>query len=390
MHTPLPPPPPPPHAPAHLNTRQLFEQLTTSQIERHRQLAALTGALKTLADSMTLMQQLQQAQLVAQTTTSVLTLVCKPPQPFKGHQGPDVCRFLAAYAVWAMQQPQLHSRTSASKEEANPRKWITACLGYLQEDTAIWATPALEELRKGQDPYGGDWQKFEEVFKLRFETTDELHNARKYIKVLFQGTSTLAEYKAKFEEYKDRTGFSDPDLQERFYDHLASYMKDLLSNTERAKETYNELVATCMVLDQCWQDRKIKRARERGQAPPPESAPARAATLPPRFTTPAQDPNAMDVDAAKTGGNGKTLDNYHKFMSGRCYGCAGAGHLKKDGNHAGDLCGHCAKMGHRKEACQQKFLGFLATAPQRTNAATHAGPSMATTTAQDADVAGAT
>jgi hypothetical protein len=385
MHTPLPPPPPPPRAPAHLNTRQLFEQLTTSQIETHRQLAALTGALKTLADSMTLMQQLQQAQPVAQTTTSVLTSVYKPPQPFKGHQGPDARRFLAAYAVWAMHQPQLRSRTSASKEEANPRKWITACLGYLQEDAAIWATPALEQLRKGQDPYGGNWQKFEEVFKLRFETTDELHDACEYIKALFQGTSTLAEYKAKFEEYKDRTGFSDPDLQERFYEHLASYMKDLLSNTERAKETYNELVTTCMVLDQCWQDRKIERARERGRAPPPGSAPARAATLPPRFTTPARDPNAMDVDAAKTGGNGKTLDNYHKFMSGRCYGCAGTGHLKKDGNHAGDLCGHCAKMGHRKEACQQKFLGFPATAPQRANAATHAGPSMATTTAQDAD-----
>jgi hypothetical protein len=93
----------------------------------------------------------------------------------------------------------------------------------------------------------------------------------------------------------------------------------------------------------------------------------------------------MDVNDAKTGGNGKTLDNYHKFMSGRCYGCAGTGHLKKDGNHASDLCGHCAKIGHRKEACQQNFLGFPATALQRTNAATHAGPSTTTTTAQDAD-----
>jgi hypothetical protein len=93
----------------------------------------------------------------------------------------------------------------------------------------------------------------------------------------------------------------------------------------------------------------------------------------------------VDVDAAKTGSNGKTLDDYHKFMSGRCYGCAGTGHLKKDGNHASDLCGHCAKIGHRKEACQRKFLGFPATVPQRANAATHAGPSTATTTAQDAD-----
>jgi hypothetical protein len=57
----------------------------------------------------------------------------------------------------------------------------------------------------GQDPYGGDWQKFEEAFKLCFKTMDKLHNTREYIKVLFQGMSTLAEYKAKFEEYKDST-----------------------------------------------------------------------------------------------------------------------------------------------------------------------------------------
>jgi hypothetical protein len=179
---------------------------------------------------------------------------------------------------------------------------------------------------------------------------------RKYIKALFQGTSTLAKYKAKFQEYKDGTGFLDPDLWECFYDHLASDMKDLLSNSERAKETYDELVATCMVLDQCWQDCKTEHTRERGQAPPPGSAPALAVTPPPCFTTPAREPNAMDVNTAKTGGHGKTLDGYHKFMSGRCYGCAGTGHFKKDGNHAGDLCGHCTKMGHQKEACQQKFL----------------------------------
>jgi hypothetical protein len=144
---------------------------------------------------------------------------------------------------------------------------------------------------------------------------DKLHDAREYIKALFQGTSTLVEYNAKFEEYKDRTGFLDPDLQERFNDHLASYMKDLRSNTECAKETYDKLVATCMVLDQCWQDRKIKQACERGQAPPPGSAPACATALAPCFTTPPRDSSPMNVDAAKTSGNGKTLDNYNKFMS---------------------------------------------------------------------------
>jgi hypothetical protein len=352
MHTPLPPPLPPPRAPAHLNTRQLFEQLTTSQIETHWRLATLTGALKTLADLMTLTQQLH-AQPVAQTTTSVLTSVYKPPQPFKGHRGPDARCFLATYAVWAMQQPQLRLRTSTGKEEANLQKWITACLSYLKEDAAIWATLALKELRKGQDPYSGDWQKFEEVSKLRFETADELHDTCEYIKALFQGTSTLAEYKAKFEEHKDCTGFSDPDLQECFYDHLTPYMKDLLSNTERAKETYNRLVATCMVLDQHWQDCKIEQARERARAPLPGSVPAHTAAPAPCFTMPVWDPNTMDINAAKTGGNGKTLEDYNKFMSGCCYGCGDRGHVKKDSNHRGNLCGHCTKIGHRKEVCQR-------------------------------------
>jgi hypothetical protein len=43
-HTPL--PPPPPRALAHLSMRQPFEQLTTSQIETHHQLATLTRPSK--------------------------------------------------------------------------------------------------------------------------------------------------------------------------------------------------------------------------------------------------------------------------------------------------------------------------------------------------------
>jgi hypothetical protein len=284
-----------------------------------------------------------------------------------------------------MQQPQLCSRTSASKEEANLQKWITACLVYLQEDAAIWAMPALEKLCKGQDPYSSDWQKFKEVFKLHFETTDELHDAPEYIKVLFRGTSTLAEYKAKFKEYKDRTGFSDTDLREHFYNYLALSIKDLLSNTEHAKEMYDKLVATCMVRDQHWQDCKIEQAHERCQASPPRSAPTRVSTPAPCFTTPARDPNAMDVNAAKTGSNGKTLDGYNKFMSGCCYGCSDRGHVNKDGNHRGDLCSHCAKIGHWKEVCKEQFFGVPATAPQCANTATHVGPSTASTTVQDTD-----
>jgi hypothetical protein len=69
-----------------------------------------------------------------------------------------------------------------------------------------------------------------------------------------------------------------------------------------------------------------------------------------------RDPNAMDVDATKTGV--KTIQNYINRMSSHFYGCGLKTHLKINGNHSANLCGYCGKVGHFANVCQQEFLGI--------------------------------
>jgi hypothetical protein len=76
----------------------------------------------------------------------------------------------------------------------------------------------------------------------------------------------------------------------------------------------------------------------------------------------------MDVDATKA--IAKTIKDYNDWMRGRCYSCGSNSHVKAEGNHGADLCGHCGKTGHRVDVCQQKFFGYPPLAPRRANATT--------------------
>jgi hypothetical protein len=190
----------------------------------------------------------------ASSARLVVSSVYKPPQPFKGQRGPDAWQFLAAFWVWAAQQPQLQDY----------KQWIAAVFGYLHDDAAIWATPYLEQQKRGETPFGGSWTKFEEKFKARFETVDKQYNAREYIKSLKQGSLSVVEYVAKFAEYKDCTGFSPEDLREWLRKGLASYIKNAMANSERKTTTYEDLVETTQILNKCYQERRVEKAREQG------------------------------------------------------------------------------------------------------------------------------
>jgi hypothetical protein len=87
----------------------------------------------------------------------------------------------------------------------------------------------------------------------------------------------------------------------------------------------------------------------------------------------------MDVDATKA--IAKTIKDYNDWMRGRCYGCGSHSHVKAEGNHGADLCGHCGKTGHRADVCQRKFFGHPPSAPRRANATTT--DTVATTPAAD-------
>jgi hypothetical protein len=74
----------------------------------------------------------------------------------------------------------------------------------------------------------------------------------------------------------------------------------------------------------------------------------------------------MDVDATKA--IARTIQDYNKWMEGKCYGCSSKSHQKAKGNHSANLCGHCGKIGHCADICQWKFFGHPLSAPRRANA----------------------
>jgi hypothetical protein len=121
----LPAPPPLPEQ----NLNQLVVALIASQQAANNQLGLLARAMTDMSCTVA----------TASAARSVVSSVYKPPQPFKGQRGPDARQFLAAFWVWAAQQPQLQDY----------EQWIAAVFGYLHDDAAIWATPYLKQQKRG-------------------------------------------------------------------------------------------------------------------------------------------------------------------------------------------------------------------------------------------------
>ena len=52
-----------------------------------------------------------------------------------------------------------------------------------------------------------------------------------------------------FKQYSDRTGWGAVDLRDRFYDHLASRIKDALVNTDKPIDTFAQLEVVATNID---------------------------------------------------------------------------------------------------------------------------------------------
>lgn len=312
---------------------------------------AAPDPMQVLAQSMALLTQSMTA-LVTATTTSNTSKAVQKPAPFKGEQGGEARRFLAAFTMWAMSQG---SALNVLDPQGNPTRarddqWIRTVLSYLQDDAAMWATPAMEALTQGNLPYNGDWNEFRAQFKARFETVDEAVDAKERLRKLWQGNLTLPEYAAHFNELAGRTGYSTQDLRDRFYEHLSSAIKDELVHTARPIASLDDLIKVAADIDVRIRQRRAEKAREHGRTtafPIPKVSVTPHATP---FTPPARDPNAMEIDATRT------RDEFNRLMRGKCYGCGSTAHVKKDGGHDREICNYCRRAGHREVVCMDKFL----------------------------------
>lgn len=313
--------------------------------------------------------QTQLQTIVANMASNQQSKTVAKPSNYDGKRGDDARRFLAAFNLYADSVPAL---------KAEYKKKITSAISFLEGDAAVWATPYSELIHESATDsnvaYPFDtWAEFESTFKSRFETTDATADAKDALHRLYQGRSTVGTYAATFKQYGSRTGYSDQDLRDRFYDHLADRIKDALVHTERPTGTLDELMVVAIAID----NRQLQRDREKKPRNNFTSTPTHsgASHAPAPFVPPARDPMAMDIDAS----TGRTPDDYRRAMMGRCYGCGSKEHRKAEGRHERDICGHCGMVGHQEKVCRGKYLGRPAR--QRVAATAEATPSSSDTAA---------
>lgn len=313
--------------------------------------AQAPDATQLLLQSMALLTQ-SMTQLASATQANNSSKAVQKPAPFKGEQGGEARRFLAAFTMWAMTQGASLNHLDAAGNAVGPRndQWIRTVLSYLQDDAALWATPAMEQLTLGHMPFNNDWNEFRSQFKARFESVDEAVDAKERLRKLYQGSLTVPEYAARFKELAGRTGYSGADLRDRFYEHLSDAIKDELVHTARPIGTLEELITVTADIDVRVRQRRAEKARQQGRTLPTPSTRTPAAVHTTPFTPAARDPNAMDVDATRT------REDFNRFMRGKCYGCGSEAHVKKDGGHDREICNYCRRAGHREVVCMDKFL----------------------------------
>ncbi|KAJ3533934.1 hypothetical protein NMY22_g7130 [Coprinellus aureogranulatus] len=299
------------------------------------ELAGLLAKMDTLITTMT-------TQKNAATTNKSAV---QRPAPFKSGTN-DARRYLQYFTLWArVQGPPMNEGTTP-----DAKHWISAFLSGLEGEAATWASQHLEKItnyyglgdnRKDADfPCGGDWNTFVGAFKTRFFAADDALAAQRELETISQGSRSVADYAARFQEVSGRTGLSDTDLIVRFNKGLAQKPKEWLTIANLGKDkpkVLADLIKSAIDVD--FAMRGI--SKEGGKA-----------------ATAAADPYAMEIDANRTGGNGRTRDDFTRQMRGKCYGCGSSSHVKRDGNHGSTKCDYCGRLGHFARVCQDRFMGL--------------------------------
>ncbi|KAF5389425.1 hypothetical protein D9757_004406 [Collybiopsis confluens] len=131
---------------------------------------------------------------------------------------------------------------------------VKSAISFLEGEAAIWATPIAENISAHTSNNNialtyPNWVDFKAAFIARFETADPVTDAKTMLKTLYQGKNSVASYAATFKQYSGRTGYSDVDLRDKFYDHLADRIKDGLVHTQANTSLLASLIAEAIRVD---------------------------------------------------------------------------------------------------------------------------------------------
>ena len=222
----------------------------------------------------------------------------------------------------------------------------------MQDDTATWATLAMEKFSNKRIPFANLWQNFCKQFKACFKTIDEVVNTKEnfesYSKTHWWSSSMLHGLKSWYHA----PVILPLTFAIIFTKHLSTHIKDKLVHKKCLTMTFDDLVSVASSIDvhiHQWKDERDREKRHAGMATDT------ALTFTPVFSTPfispAVEPTAMDVNVTYT------HDEYMHQMKGKCFSCGFAVHTKKEGCHECGICTHCKWVGHWEVVCFQKFTG---------------------------------
>ncbi|KAF5381146.1 hypothetical protein D9757_009454 [Collybiopsis confluens] len=214
------------------------------------------------------------------------------PHNYNGIGSEDARRFLAAFEVWAQGIPNLRALTGNEP--------VKSAISFLEGDAAIWATPIAENISAHTSNNNvpltyPDWADFRAAFTAHFETADPVTDAKNMLKALYQGKNSVAAYAATFKQYSERTGYSDTDLRDKFYEHLTDRVKDGLVHSQANTSLLANLITEATRIDNRINERFRQKTPFKAVTPATHSLqPINAPFIAHR------DPNAMDVDATRT------------------------------------------------------------------------------------------
>ena len=252
----------------------VYTSVAGSQLPHHMldlvELMQLVGkmmmGLKTMVDQVqdltNIIQTTQTAGAVAPRIPKGLKDMVAHPKAWTGKGGSAEARhFLTAYRNWALSQGEGLNDYDTVRNIfiVNKKRWISAVLNLMDEDTCTWALPYLEELGRGKQPFKGDWAEFEKAFTQRFMPQDLQEVACEALKNIKQGKQMVAEYTSKFDQYTMQTGWSDADHHMRYYNGLSDKVKDSMAITDRPIATFEELRKVALVLEQRIHQREAKK-----------------------------------------------------------------------------------------------------------------------------------
>ena len=151
---------------------------TTTHVEMtEEEVRQAIGALSQLMHDLTnrVMHLTNQVTILAANTPAAAAVPVHPKskdnvkrlESWKGKgSSADTQYFLATFSNWAFHmEDQLNDWSTAHNTYiCHDTKWIQAVLNLMDEDTCTWILPHLEELRRGNIPFGTSWQQFEREF----------------------------------------------------------------------------------------------------------------------------------------------------------------------------------------------------------------------------------